>query len=323
MSIAHLKKGSGFDISKLQNKLGELKGKKADQEETYWKLSVDAADSGSATIRLLPPIQEEEYPFVKIKEYGIGVFHKDLGKKKWYINRSLESINKRDPVKDEFWACYNLGTEQGKEQMKQLRDRESFIVWIYVISDKHAPQNNGKVMKAKLSPSIWKLVEDKIAPEFEEDEPVNVFDPWKGATLNLRAYKGSNGLRSYDKSKWLDPEPLFESDEEFEEMFSQVKGLNSEIDPTSKHYSKSYEELEKQLEAVLGRPLHKNADKKTAAESLEDSFDDDDDEDTPTKSSESGIEYNHGNDATSPSSSQDASDIDEAELRALLEGTDL
>ena len=135
MSIAHLKKGSGIDISKLQNKLGELKGKKTDQEEVYWKLTVDSAESGSANIRLLPEIESEDYPFVKIQEYGIGVFNKELGKKKWYIQRSLESIGRRDPVKDEFWACYNLGTDQGKELMKQTRDRESYIVWIYVISD--------------------------------------------------------------------------------------------------------------------------------------------------------------------------------------------
>lgn len=196
MSIAQLKKGFG-DISKLQNKLGEMKNKKAESEEVYWKLTVDASGVGEASIRLLPAAPNEDYPFVKVKDYGIGVFNKEAGKKKWYIQRSLESVGKQDPVKDEFWACYNLGTDHGKELMKQIRDREYYIVWIYVISDKNAPQNNGKVMKAKLSPSIWKLVEEQISPQFETDEPLNVFDPWNGATLNLRAYNGSNGMRSY------------------------------------------------------------------------------------------------------------------------------
>lgn len=315
MSIAHLKKGSGIDISKLQNKLGELKGKKADQEEVYWKLTVDSAESGSANIRLLPEIEGEDYPFVKIQEYGIGVFNKELGKKKWYIQRSLESIGKRDPVKDEFWACYNLGTDQGKELMKQIRDREAYIVWIYVISDKNAPQNNGKVMKAKLSPSIWKLIEDKLTPEFEEDEPLNVFDPWQGATLNLRAYKGNNGLRSYDKSKWLDRGPLFETDEELDEAFSQVKGLNSEVDPTSHHYSKSYEELEAKLEAVLGRPLYKNADRKSAGSAIEDSFAE---EDEPT--SKLGTEYASDSDVKEELKS---ADLDDEELKLLLAESDV
>jgi hypothetical protein len=39
MSIAQLKKGFG-DISKLQNKLGEMKNKKAESEEVYWIIFV-------------------------------------------------------------------------------------------------------------------------------------------------------------------------------------------------------------------------------------------------------------------------------------------
>lgn len=317
MSIAQLKKGFG-DISKLQNKLGEMKNKKAESEEVYWKLTVDASGVGEASIRLLPAAPNEDYPFVKVKDYGIGVFNKEAGKKKWYIQRSLESVGKQDPVKDEFWACYNLGTDHGKELMKQIRDREYYIVWIYVISDKNAPQNNGKVMKAKLSPSIWKLVEEQISPQFETDEPLNVFDPWNGATLNLRAYNGSNGMRSYDKSKWLSAGPLFKDDDEkLDEVYSQVKGLDYEIDPANPHYTKSYDELSAKLELVLGRPLYKDKDKQNSGAAIEDAFND---EEELSNSNSLGTSYS----TNSPQENDvrnilNSSDDDDAELRALLE----
>ena len=248
-------------LSQLQDRMSQMKGKKTD-DEVYWKLTVDAAEQGVAEIRLLPAMEGEDFPFAEIKDYGIGVYNKAAGKKFWYINRSLESIGQKDPVKDEFWALHNIGSDEAKEEAKTIRDRTSYIVWIYVVNDKNAPENNGKVMKAKLSPSIWKFVTDKLTPQFEddEDEPaVNVFDLWEGANLKIRAYKGNNGMRTYDKTVWLNQGALFQDDEKLDEVYSQVKGLASEVDPNnSKHYGKTYAELEAKLETVLGRPLYKN-----------------------------------------------------------------
>ena len=98
-------------------------------------------------------------------------------------------------------------------------------------------------MKAKLSPSIWKYVDSKLNPD-ETDiedgaEPVNVFDLWEGANLKIRAYNGKNDMRSYDKTVWMDRGPLFKDDEKLEEIYSQVKGLASEVDPANPAYKKS------------------------------------------------------------------------------------
>lgn len=295
MSLAHLKKKAG-SISHLQDKLNQMKNKKSDSGETYWKLSVDASGNGLAEIRLLPEIEGEDFPFVQVLDYGIGVWNKEAGKKKWYIERSLETIGQKDPVKDEFWALHNLGTEEHKAMAKEIRDRMSYIVWIYVVSDKHAPENNGKVMKAKLSPSIWKYVDSKLNPD-ETDiedgaEPVNVFDLWEGANLKIRAYNGKNDMRSYDKTVWMDRGPLFKDDEKLEEIYSQVKGLASEVDPANPAYKKSYAELDAKLELVLGRPLVKNQKEDVDHSSdlkskLEEDLDDDED---TSPSQESSLE---------------------------------
>jgi tRNA(Ile)-lysidine synthase TilS/MesJ len=173
-------------------------------------------------------------------------------------------------------------------------------------------------MKAKLSPSIWKLVEEQISPQFEADEPLNVFDPWNGATLNLRAYNGSNGMRSYDKSKWLTPGPLFKDDDEkLDEVYAQVKGLDYEIDPTNPHYTKSYDELSAKLELVLGRPLYKNKDKQNAGSAIEDAFND---EDELSSSNSLGTSYSTNSQPENDVQNiLNSSDDDDAELRALLE----
>lgn len=112
MPLEHLKSKKN-EIAQLQARLNKMKGKKSD-EETYWKLTVDAAGQGVAEIRLLPAAEGEDFPFVEVKDYGIGIYHQDIGKKKWYIERSLETIGQKDPVKDEFWALHNLGTQEAK-----------------------------------------------------------------------------------------------------------------------------------------------------------------------------------------------------------------
>lgn len=311
MSLAHLKKNSTGGIALLQKRLNEMKSKSSTKnDEVYWKLTVDAAGQGSAEIRLLPAIEGEDYPFVKIADYGIGIFHQSIGKKKWYINRSLENIGQKDPVKDEFWALHNTGVKENKEAAKLIRDRLSYIVWIYVVDDKNAPENNGKVMKAKLSPSIWKFVEDKLTPQFEDEDPINVFCPWEGANLKIRAFNGSNGMRTYEKTVWQVPGPLFKDDDKLEEVFEKVKGLADETDPNSKHYSKSYDELSKKLEEVLGRPLVKDQkDDVDNAAALSDAFKDDSEE-----------ELNSSKDDDSFSQEVNLSSEDDDELEALLKG---
>lgn len=314
MSLAHLKKNSTGGIALLQKRLNEMKSKSsAKNDEVYWKLTVDASGQGSAEIRLLPAIEGEDYPFVKIADYGIGVFHKSIGKKKWYINRSLENIGQKDPVKDEFWALHNTGVKENKEEAKTIRDRLSYIVWIYVVDDKNAPENNGKVMKAKLSPSIWKFVEDKLSPQFEDEDAINVFCPWEGANLRIRAFNGTNGMRTYEKTVWQTSGALFKDDDKLEEVFSNVKGLADETDPNSKHYSKSYAELSQKLEEVLGRPLVKDQkDEVDNAGALAEAFkDDSDDSDEDLKES-----------LTTEKSNAEVtlSSEDDDELEALLNG---
>ena len=304
MSLAQLKKKS-TDISALQKSISEMKNKKSSSEDEYWKLTCDAAGNGTAELRFLPAHPDEDMPVVEVHEYFFGKLDKALGKKKWYINRSLETIGKKDPVKEEYWACINKKTEEHKEMAKEIRDRQSFIVWVYIVDDKNAPENNGRVMKTKLSSSQWKFITDRINPDemLIEDGvvPIDVFNLWEGANFKLRAYNGSNNMRTYDRSVWMEPGPLFKDDEKMEEVYSKVTGLKSEVDPDGPLYKKTYAELEEQLISVLGRPLVKN----------EDEDEDDHVSALAEEVDESSVKSNK------PSASED--DLEDAELKALLE----
>lgn len=266
MSLADLKKKKG-GVSLLQKKIEEMKNKKGSSTDQvdYWKLTVDPTQAGVAEIRLLPAHPDEDFPFIKIEESFIGVWNEEEQKKKWYINRSLKNIGeKNDPVDDEFWALMN---SDRKDEAKKIRPSTSYVCWIYVLSDKHAPQNEGKVFKTKLSPSIWGMIEKKLNPDDDaiEDGAVatDVFDLWEGSTLKLRSKEDKNKMRTYENSIWLEPSPLFQDDEKMEAIYAQVTGLKDEVDRNNRVYSdkdgfKTYERLEARLEEVLGRPLVKN-----------------------------------------------------------------
>lgn len=271
MSLADLKKKKG-GLSLLQQRINDMKSNKSSTSDAsdYWKMTVDASESGVAELRFLPAHQDDDMPFVKVEESFIkGVINPQTNKPMWYINRSLKSIGeKNDPVNDEFWALMNSGDEELKKEAKKIRQSTNIIVWVYVVSDKNAPNNNGKVFKTKLTPSIWDMIEKKISPDEEaiEDGAVanDVFCLWEGATFKLRAKKDpKSGMRTYDSSTWLEPAPLFLDDAKIDEVYSQITPLKYEINRDNPIYSdrdgfKTYERLEARLEEVLGRPLYKN-----------------------------------------------------------------
>lgn len=64
----------------------------------------------------------------------------------------------------------------------------------------------------QFGPKIFDKINDKINPEFPDEEPCDVFDLWEGANFRLRAHT-VNKQRSYDKSTFETPSELFDGDE--------------------------------------------------------------------------------------------------------------
>ena len=241
MSIASLRKQRG-DFASLSKKLGEEKSGGFAKDERYWELTVDDAGNGFAVIRFLPAPEGEEYPFVKLFEYGF----KDKRTSKWYIEKSRDTLNEPDPVSEKWAELWNSGD---REAAKQYSRTTRYISNILVISDPKNPQNEGKVFLYKYGPRIFQKIEGALSPEFQDEVALNPFDLWEGGNFKLKARK-LDGQRSYDKSEFEKSSALFDGDDDaLEKLYKSEHSLLAEIAPDK---FKSYDELKRKFLMVIG-----------------------------------------------------------------------
>src|ERR1700757_1889739 len=97
MDFKSLKKKSATSLDLLTQKLVEETKKTSfsDNDETFWMPTLDKAGNGSAVIRLLPasPLDGEDgTPWVKYFRHAFQ------GPGGWYIENSLTTLGKADPV---------------------------------------------------------------------------------------------------------------------------------------------------------------------------------------------------------------------------------
>ena len=244
-SLSELRKNRGnFDslmkeVEKIANPTNEKRG----DDDRFWKPSVDKAGNGQAVLRFLPAPPGEELPWVRVFDHG---FQGPSGK--WYIENSLTTINKPDPVGELNSELWNSGIEANKEIARKQKRRLSYISNVLVIRDPANPENEGKVFLYKYGKKIFDKVKDVMQPTFEDEKPVNPFDLWEGANFKLRI-RQVEGYRNYDKSEFDGPSPLSEDDAELERVWKQAHSLAAFLDPSN---FKSYDELKAKLNAVLG-----------------------------------------------------------------------
>ena len=244
-SLSELRKNRGnFDsLMKEVEKIANPSNEKRGDDDRFWKPSVDKAGNGQAVLRFLPAPPGEELPWVRVFDHG---FQGPTGK--WYIENSLTTINKPDPVGELNSELWNSGIEANKEIARKQKRRLSYISNVLVIRDPANPENEGKVFLYKYGKKIFDKVKDVMQPTFEDEKPVNPFDLWEGANFKLRI-RQVEGYRNYDKSEFDGPSPLSEDDAELERVWKQAHSLAAFLDPSN---FKSYDELKTKLNAVLG-----------------------------------------------------------------------
>ena len=215
--------------------------KKSYKDDRFWRLEADKAGNGTATIRFLPRVDGDELPWVRLFSHG---FQGPTGK--WYIENSLTTIGKDDPVGELNSTLWNSGSEANKEIARKQKRKLSYIANVLIVSDPKHPENEGKVFLFKFGKKIFDKIMDKARPTFEDEKPVNVFDFWEGANFKLRMRKVS-GYANYDESMFMEPSAVG-SDEEIVKVASGQYKLSEFIDPSN---FKSYDELKQKLDQVL------------------------------------------------------------------------
>jgi hypothetical protein len=89
-----------------------------------------------------------------------------------------------------------------------------------------------------------------MQPQFEDEEPINPFDLWKGADFKIKI-QTIGGYWNYDKSEFASASILGSyDDEKLEEIWKQQYSLKEFTDSSN---FKSYEKLEERLNMVLNK----------------------------------------------------------------------
>jgi gp32 DNA binding protein like len=239
-----LKAASGKkSLETLTNELNKLNGgeSKGGADDRFWTATVDKAGNGYAVIRFLPSPPNEDVPFVRMFDHGFQ------GPGGWYIENSLTTIGKNDPVSEYNSKLWNSGIEANKDIVRKQKRRLHFISNIQVISDPSNPSNEGKVFLFKYGKKIFDKLKEAMEPQFADEEAVNPFDLWAGAPFKLKI-RNLEGYRNYDKSEFGSPEPLSSDDKELEKIWKSEYSLQEFLAPSN---FKSYEELAARLAKVL------------------------------------------------------------------------
>jgi hypothetical protein len=100
----------------------------------------------------------------------------------------------------------------------------------------------------KFGKKIFDKIMASMQPEFDDEEPINPFDFWKGANFKLKLVK-KDGYWNYDKSEFAPPSALLDDDDELETIYKSLNNLNDFVAPSE---FKSYEDLKKRLDYTLG-----------------------------------------------------------------------
>lgn len=260
VDFSKLKASSGKkSLEDLNRKLASISGgNEKGPDERFWSPTVDKVGNGYAIIRFLPAPQDEDVPFVRIFDHGFQ------GPGGWYIENSLTTLGKPDPLSEHNGKLWNSGIEANKEIARKQKRRLHFISNIYVVSDPGNPSNEGKNFLYKYGKKIFDKLNEAMNPQFADEEAVNPFDLWSGANFKLKI-RNVEGYRNYDKSEFDKQGPLFDDDDKLEAIWKKEYSLKAFLDPSN---FKTYEELEARLTKVLNEPGNSSPKKRAEEEEI-------------------------------------------------------
>jgi hypothetical protein len=253
--LASLRKNLGSTMQRMKEKAESEKSSKPAADSRFYKIPFDKEKgTGGCVLRPLPAPSGESDPFVRVYSHS---FRGSNGK--YYIENSLSTIGKRDAVGSLGYRLYNSGVESDKIVQKSMKRRAKFYANFLVVNDPSNPENNGRVVLLEYGPQLHQIIEAAMFPpsdDIDPKDPINVFDPWEGADLVIRAYgktiPGNDGkmilVPSYEKSSFKAPSCVGD-DEYIDSVWKKTHSIQEFIDPKN---FKSEDELKKRLIEVLG-----------------------------------------------------------------------
>jgi len=242
-SFKELKKNRTKNMESLSKQVEKLAEKPSYVDERIWKLERDKSGNGYAVIRFLPAPQKEDVPWVRVFTHGFK------GPGGWYIENSLTTLGKDDPVSKANTALWNSGIESDKNIARDRKRKLNYYSNILVVEDSANAENEGKVFLFRYGKKIFEKITSVMNPEFKDETPLNPFDFWEGANFKIKM-RQVDGFANYDKSEFASPVPLYDGkDAQLEELWTQQYSLEELVSPDN---FKPYQELEARFNTVIG-----------------------------------------------------------------------
>ena len=244
MSFEALKRSRG-NFDKLTKELESLNKTTTTQssgkDERFWRPELDKSGNGYAVIRFLPAVEGEELPWARLWSHAFQ------GPGGWYIENSLTTMNKKDPVSEDNSRLWNTGLDSDKEIARKRKRKLTYYTNVLIVSDPKNPENEGQVKLFKFGKKIFDKITEAMQPQFEDEKPLNPFDFWEGANFKLKIRK-VDGYWNYDKSEFDSPSPLADNDDDIQSTWKKQYALSEFSDPST---FKSYDELKARFEKVV------------------------------------------------------------------------
>ena len=240
-SFKDLKKNRMSNLDFLTKQIEKLAEKPSYEDDRIWKCERDKSGNGYAVIRFLPAGQNEDVPWVQMWSHGFK------GPGGWYIENSLTTLGKDDPVSKANTALWNSGIESDKTIARDRKRKLSYYSNILVLEDSANAENEGKVFLFRYGKKIFEKITGVMNPEFKDETPLNPFDFSEGASFKIKI-RQVDGYANYDKSEFASQSKL-NDDTKCEAIWKQQYSLQELV---SADNFKSYQELEARFNTVIG-----------------------------------------------------------------------
>ena len=251
----------GSLTEKLIKQVEKLNDGGSKDDDRFWKPVMDKGGTGSAVIRFLPAPEGCDLPWAQVWSHAFQ------GTGGWLIDNCLTTLGQNCPVCEANRELWNTGSKDNQNIVRDRKRKLSYFANIYVVKDPVNPANEGRVFLYKFGKKIFDKIMASMQPEFDDEEPINPFDFWKGANFKLKLVK-KDGYWNYDKSEFAPSSALLEDDDELETIYKSLNNLNDFVSPSE---FKSYEDLKKRLDYTLGiKGTPKYQDPETIGEEEED-----------------------------------------------------
>lgn len=252
-----------FDFNSLTGGEDPFKETKTfETDDRFYVLPKDDNGNGQALIIFLPDAEKRLMQQV----YKINSSNTVNGKRRFVSEFSPSTIGLPDPFQEKWSDLWNSGDTQGARQFARST---RFITNIKVLKDPRKPENEGKIFLYELSQKMRDKLKQALQPT-EADialgaERKEIYNPFKGYIFKLVAYKGANGIISYDNSEFI-YKPDYKIYNSPQEAVDDIKNhgykLSWFLDP--KNY-KSYDDLKKRLDWIMNThpEVHPSSETKT------------------------------------------------------------